>query len=382
MRILSVLSRHLLSWPYAVRLGIVVGLFLLCLILLVFGFPSPYDGSLFALPVALAAWLFKGRGALLCIGCILVVLGITYQVRANGLGPSSRLTVLLIGAIALMAEGTVIVYLRHAQDLVQGAQLKMQQAQQAELHAQMAYEYQRKDNHLKEDLLAHLGHELRTPLTAIGGYLELLQLPQEHLDPPQQAEFVAKAIESHDELVGLVNTILQALTVTEEFPPASSELLSVSRVVQEVLEHLDPATVQDYTLQVQIAESIQVWADPQFLRQILRNLLSNAFKYAPPQTVVCIEAAQRDSASSVCLYVQDAGPGIPPNEQPLLFEKFVRLKRDRFGTVPGSGLGLFICRQLVDAMHGRIWVESTGVAGEGSRFCFTLPRTTSEMLDM
>ncbi|HXZ03673.1 MAG TPA: ATP-binding protein [Ktedonobacteraceae bacterium] len=77
-----------------------------------------------------------------------------------------------------------------------------------------------------------------------------------------------------------------------------------------------------------------------------------------------------------------AGPGIPPSVLPLLFEKFVRLSRDRFGTVPGSGPGLFTCRQLVEAMGGRIWVESAGVAGEGSRFCLTLPATASVKLEM
>lgn len=380
MHILNALSRHLLGWPYVVRLGIVVVLFLLCLILLVFGFPSPYDGSLFAIPVALAAWLFKGRGALLCISGVLVVIGITYRVRANGLESSSLLAVLLIGAVALLAEGMVIAYLRHALDLVQVAQMKTQQAEQAQLQAQLAYEYQRKINQLKDDLLTHLGHELRTPLTSMGGYLELLQLQQEHIDASTRAAFLAKVIKSHEELVGMVNTVLHALTVTEEFPPANSEVLSISQVVQEVLENMEPTTVQSQVLQVQVGASIQVWADRQFLRQVLQNLLSNAFKYAPRQTVIGIEATQQDTTSPVCVSVQDAGPGIPPDELPLLFEKFVRLKRDRTGRIRGSGLGLFICRQLIEAMNGRIWVESTGVAGEGSRFCFTLPANPPEMV--
>jgi len=71
--------------------------------------------------------------------------------------------------------------------------------------------------------------------------------------------------------------------------------------------------------------------------------------------------------------VQDAGPGIPPEEIPLLFEKFVRLKRDLAGPTRGTGLGLYLCKQLVEAMGGSIWVESSGRIGEGSRFCFTLP---------
>ena len=131
MRILSALSRLLFNLPYLIRLGMVALLFLICLILLIFGFPSPYDGSLFAVPVALAAWLFKYRGALLCICATLLVIGIIYPARANGLGPHSLITVFIIGAVALMTEGFVIAYLRQALDLVQAAQLKTQQAQQA-----------------------------------------------------------------------------------------------------------------------------------------------------------------------------------------------------------------------------------------------------------
>ena len=75
----------------------------------------------------------------------------------------------------------------------------------------------------------------------------------------------------------------------------------------------------------------------------------------------------------VCLRVQDAGPGIPPEEKSLLFEKFARLERDLYGKTRGTGLGLYISKQLVEGMGGTIWVESSGIEGEGSTFCFTLP---------
>ena len=123
-----------------------------------------------------------------------------------------------------------------------------------------------------------------------------------------------------------------------------------------------------------------VWANGQLLRQVLRNLLSNAFKYCPKPAAVTIHARPDRSgrtghwsAPQVCLCVQDAGPGIPPEELPLLFQKFVRLQRDLSGTVQGSGLGLYISKQFVEAMQGRMWAESAGIAGQGSRFYVTLP---------
>jgi signal transduction histidine kinase len=83
----------------------------------------------------------------------------------------------------------------------------------------------------------------------------------------------------------------------------------------------------------------------------------------------------------VCVSVQDAGPGIPPLEASVLFGKFVRLKRDLVGSVRGTGLGLYISKQLVEAMGGNIWVESTGIAGQGSRFSFTLPYVVPDEIE-
>ena len=94
--------------------------------------------------------------------------------------------------------------------------------------------------------------------------------------------------------------------------------------------------------------------------------------------MISIEAVQPTPFSQVCLSIQDAGPGIPPEELPLLFEKLVRLKRDLAGPTRGTGLGLYICKHLVEAMGGHIWVESSGRMGEGSRFCITLPYSTSQ----
>jgi len=116
------------------------------------------------------------------------------------------------------------------------------------------------------------------------------------------------------------------------------------------------------------------------LSQILWNLLSNASKYCPAQTPVLISAIPSEhetplpsSPPSVCICVKDSGPGIPPAEIPHLFAPFARLKRDVSMSIPGSGLGLSISKHMVQAMGGEMWVESSGVAGEGSCFSFTLP---------
>jgi len=243
------------------------------------------------------------------------------------------------------------------------------QAQQIE----QAYEQQRHLNELKDQFLLNVSHELRTPLTVLGGSLELLEVHHERLDPQRQAHTLKEALRSHEELVDLVNRVLESTTVVRDIPQARVEVVCLHQFLQGELAHLPSRDAEAYTIRLQVPEQLMVRADPQLLRQVLRNLLSNVFKYVPKQTEIRIEATQAAPSSPVCLWVQDAGPGIPAEELPLLFEKFVRLKRDLAGTTRGTGLGLYICKQFVEAMGGRIWAESSGRPGEGSRFCVTLP---------
>ena len=239
---------------------------------------------------------------------------------------------------------------------------------------------QRLLNQLKDQFIVNVNHELRTPLTQLYGYLELLTEYQGQLDSETQAQFIVQAKEGCQELILLINHVLDALAVTEELQPPPCESIVLAPLVSDVLEHLDPQEAEADRVHLALPEHLIVWANGQLLRQVLRNLLSNAFKYCPKPAKVTIRATQIDaegqdhgSPQEVCLCVQDAGPGIPHEELPLLFQKFVRLQRDLSGTIQGSGLGLYISKQFVEAMQGRIWVESAGIAGQGSRFFVTLP---------
>ena len=230
-------------------------------------------------------------------------------------------------------------------------------------------------NQLRDQFIANVNHELRTPLTQIDGYLDLLNTYQGHLDEATQATFLKRAQEGSQELILLVNTILDVLRVTTEIKPPHLEEIALWHVIYEECEQFPPEREQESRLRMELADSLVVKADQHYLRQIIRNLLSNALKYSPPQAPITIGAQQveRAGASYIRISVQDEGPGIPPEEQDLLFQKFMRLRRDLSGPVAGTGLGLYICKQLVEAMHGEIWVESSGIHGEGSSFCFTLP---------
>lgn len=118
-----------------------------------------------------------------------------------------------------------------------------------------------------------------------------------------------------------------------------------------------------------IPPSLAVQADPARLRQVLLNVSVNALKYSPPGSPIIFSARPiRDPVPSVVMSVIDKGNGIAPRDQDRLFQRFIRLERDLNSTIRGSGLGLYISRRLVEAMGGKIWVESSGIPGEGSSF--------------
>jgi signal transduction histidine kinase len=337
-----------------------------------FFLPRVHNAASMLVPIVITCWLFRYRGLLLCIPSILVAIWLVYlYLLPYALTPGQifeERAVIGFGIGLLTGLGTC--WLRTAVDLMQQARAQAFAAEQERLQATLAYEYQCTLNELKDQFLLNVSHELRTPLMVLGSSLELLK---EYLEPTEaQAEILTLATANHEELASLVNRVLDAVTVTGELLKVQSEAVPVHQIVQEVLTHLNPRDREAYTFHVEVPSQVTVWADPQYLRQVLRNLIENVVKYVPKQTEIRIETAQPTPSSPVCLTVQDAGPGIPAEELPYLFGRFVRLRRDLAGVTRGTGLGLYICKQLVEAMGGHIWVESSGHPGEGSRFCVAL----------
>jgi len=266
--------------------------------------------------------------------------------------------------------------LRARNEALQRANAQIEQ--QARIEA--AYEQQHRLNELKDQFILHVSHELRTPLTQVYGYLELLGNFHDTLTSEKRARFTLQATQGCETLQQLIDTILDAVGTDSHLTPPQAQEIIVADLVHEFLEQFEPLQRQEHPVHLEIAEGLVVQADRQALCRVLRNLLSNAFKYTPPQTTVQVVATRcdpvtgcPDGISQVCVCVQDTGPGIPPEDIPLLFGKFVRLTRDLASSTRGTGLGLYISKQLVEAMGGRIWVESAGIAGQGSRFYFTLP---------
>jgi len=378
MRYMKALLRMLLHLPYRIRIAIVLPAFLGCAGLFVIGFPSQLNGSLLSIPVVLAAWLFQRRGAAIVLGAATLIVWFVNTITYHTLlWPLSALIPFATGILALAAETLVVGYLRSTLEQADAAR---QVAEQAERQIAQAYEQQKQLNHLKDQLLIHLNHELRTPLTTLHGYLELLDYCGPQIDPELYARFLHNAMCGCEELQRLIESVLHALqanTVGTSTTVEQKENIPVLALVQELLEQSDPRTREEHPLRLDIPAHLITLANAHSTRQVLRNILSNAFKYSPPGSPVSIRAAdypaETPGEAMVVISVKDAGPGIPPDELPLLFHQFVRLQRDVSGAIRGTGLGLYISKQLVEAMGGKIWVESTGIPGEGSLFCVTLP---------
>ncbi len=223
---------------------------------------------------------------------------------------------------------------------------------------------------LKADFVATASHELRTPLAAVYGAAQTLRRHDFALDEAGRNRFVSLIVDESERLNRIVNEILLAnqldagrLDLVEE-PFDGGDL--VQRVVESAREHGPPGI----RLETLLADGTpHVAADRDRVRQVLVNLVENAIKYSPDGGLVQVGVQATDT--TVCFYVRDEGLGIPADEQTRIFEKFYRLDPEMTRGIGGTGLGLYICSELLERMDGRIWVESQ--EGVGSTFSFELP---------
>jgi PAS domain S-box-containing protein len=223
---------------------------------------------------------------------------------------------------------------------------------------------------LKADFVATASHELRTPLAAVYGAAQTLRRHDFALDEAGRNRFVSLIVEEAERLNRIVNEILLAnqldagrLDLVDE-PFDAGDL--VHRVVESAREH-GPPGIRFETI---VPDSVpQVAADRDRVRQVLVNLVENAIKYSPDGGLVQVGVETADGL--VCFHVRDEGLGIPADEQARIFEKFYRLDPEMTRGIGGTGLGLYICSELLERMDGRIWVESQ--EGVGSTFSFELP---------
>jgi signal transduction histidine kinase len=227
---------------------------------------------------------------------------------------------------------------------------------------------------LRSTFTSMLIHDLRSPLTIINGYLQLLEGSAQTL-PDKHRRYLTSIREACGRMIRLIGDILDVSKLEEGKLGLEREAVDLVRLLGGIVDRWRPiaqqrSVVVDFEPAV---PTLDVSADPRRLEQVLTNLLGNALKFTPPSGRIAVLLNREADAARVT--VSDSGPGIPAHEMPLLFEKFSQATAGKSASGPSTGLGLVICRHLVEAHGGRIWAESE--PGQGSRFIFLLPLPTS-----
>jgi signal transduction histidine kinase/DNA-binding response OmpR family regulator len=220
---------------------------------------------------------------------------------------------------------------------------------------------------LKSEFVAMVAHDFRKPLTAIRGFAELV-LEEPDLAADERKEFMRTVISETDALAALANeTLLITRIETGEFTFQWTALDLGPLVLNAI-----PLGLSKHSVLMDVpAPFPKITADADRLRHVLSNLIGNAVKYSPEGGNIIVRCRER-GGDHVAVEVQDHGLGIPADQVGSLFQKFQRVRTPEHLRIAGTGLGLYICRLIVEGHGGRIWVESE--PGKGSTFGFVLPR--------
>jgi signal transduction histidine kinase len=226
-------------------------------------------------------------------------------------------------------------------------------------------------NRSKAEFLAVMSHELRTPLNSIGGYVELLEMELRGPLTDSQKADLQRIKRSQEHLLGIINDILNftKLEATEiKFDMMDVPLRGVVADLDAVMSSLARAKSLRYRCDIP-RTNVFTRTDPDKLRQIMINLISNAVKFTPPGGSIHVWCIERDQTASIC--VSDTGPGIPADKLEAVFEPFVQLDRGLTRATDGTGLGLAISRGLARGMGADLLLQSE--VGRGCTFTLVLP---------
>ena len=233
---------------------------------------------------------------------------------------------------------------------------------------------------LKSEFVATVSHELRTPMTSIKGYVEILLMGAAGQMSDQQSQFLQVVKTNTERLSVLVNDLLDISQIEAGRVAISFQPVHLEEIIDIVIDQILHKSA-DEGKPVHIEKNIQpnlprVFGDPDRIRNILENLVDNAYLYNTPDGKIFINMEQVNG--EVQVDVKDTGLGIHPDDLSKIFERFFRGEQPLVLGVSGTGLGLSIVKNLVEMHKGRIWAESQGVPGEGSTFSFTLPNYKPE----
>jgi len=231
--------------------------------------------------------------------------------------------------------------------------------------------------YLKDEFVGIVAHELRTPLSALRGFAEMLLVQTARQRGPQLADWQQEALEEIEVATRRLAKLTEDLLDVTRLQTGRLLLLrtqtNVVSVARGVAEFLQQATTLHQVEVHSVHPELMADIDPGRIEQVLTNLVGNAIKYSPQGGPVIMTLWEEETARSIVISVADHGIGIPEAQKAQMFGRFMRADNARAWGITGSGLGLFICRELVQRHDGQLWFESE--EGTGSTFYLTLPAT-------
>lgn len=261
------------------------------------------------------------------------------------------------------------------QNLERTVEQRTAELAQAKEEAERARAIAEQANQLKSQFLANMSHELRTPLNSIINFSRIISAGIHGPVTDEQKEYLDRVRRNGEHLLGLINDILDLSKIETGRMDLYKEPLRVEEVIKSILGTAERLTKGKL---IELRQEIEpnlpvVQADRARIRQVLLNLLSNAAKFTETGSIT-VRASLVDD--DLVISVVDTGIGIPPEHLPLVFEEFRQVDGSTNRRYEGTGVGLAICKKLIDLHNGRIWVEST--PGAGSSFSFSLPLAPGE----
>lgn len=234
-------------------------------------------------------------------------------------------------------------------------------------------------NNVKTEFISLVSHELRTPLTSIKSFAEILMDDIEEMDVDTQKRYLSIIDSEGDRLTRLVSNILDLQKIDANKMNWNDENLILNDLAQTSVDAFSGAyKAKNITLNIAtINEELTVVADADKLQQVMANLLSNALKFTDEGEVLVsvyqykVKMKQGKAIDMARVSVVDTGPGIPEDQKLKIFDSFHQVDNTATRKTGGSGLGLDICRKIINHYEGSIWVESE--QGKGSNFCFEIP---------
>jgi signal transduction histidine kinase len=217
---------------------------------------------------------------------------------------------------------------------------------------------------LQEDFVSTISHELRTPLGFIKGYSTSLLRQDTSWDKETQNEFLTIIDEEADRLSLLIENVLESARLQSRTLPLRFQPLRLDAVLRDVVARIR-SRYKDLDVSLDANPTPPIQGDGVRIAQVFENLFTNAIKYAPGAPIIII---LQQVGTNMLVSFMDRGPGIPQESLPLIFERFYRVRSENS---TGTGLGLFICKQIIEAHRGKIWAESN--PEQGTTFFIELP---------